>query len=185
MAYPQEDTAPVSKIKGPLEFSSSQIKFALFGYKDRKRTIFAKTSDTPFELLGYYPIELTKSSGSSLGFFWQLLDLFEKPIQSIMSLPFRREADTQDVERLVLLWQGLASKGDKLVIKEVFDRNAIDIAEAATVEDHWRSAISISPVIAECRRADIRNMRIRVSLWGCIAVLAVLIVLGVSITRPC
>ena len=147
----------------PLEFKYSDVKFAIFGYQNRKSAIVIKSDDAPLHLLGAYPIEAIEvSSQSCFEFFWNLIDFSGRSVHWIMSLPFGATPKNPGFQRLVLVWQGLATGDDKLEIKKILDRNAVDIAEAAMSEDYWRSVISASPVIAACWRAQNKNRRVRV-----------------------
>jgi hypothetical protein len=174
MAVPPRDKTQV-----PVELRHSDVKFAIFGYQNRRSVVSVKSEDAPLELLGFYPLEAIEiSTQGRLKFLWELLDLSSVPVHWIMSLPFRTETASTGSNQLVLVWQGLATRKDKLAIKKTLDRNAIDIAEGAMLADYWGTAISVSPVIAECRRAENKNRRVAVMMWICAAIL---IVLGLTV----
>jgi hypothetical protein len=173
--------SPPHKAKLPLELRHSGVKFAIFGYQNRRREVSVKSEDAPLELLGFYPLEAIEvSTQGRLKFLWELLDLSSVPVHWIMSLPFRTKPESPGSDQLVLIWQGLATRNDKLAIKKTLDRNAINIAEGTMLADYWGTAISVSPVIAECRRAENKNRRVGVTLWICAAIL---IVLWLTLTR--
>jgi hypothetical protein len=168
--------SPVTTMRPPLEFTHSEIKFAVFGHQNRRSAVFAKSADAPLELLGSYPLEAPEISSSGwLQSLWDLIDFFARPVQSIISSPFPVTTENSGSGRVILVWQGLATSDSKLSIKKIFDRNAIDITDAATRADYWHTAISIAPVIAECRRADQRNKRIRAIIWIGAAIILVLL----------
>jgi hypothetical protein len=164
--------------KAPLELENSGVDFAIFGHRDHKSVIAVKSGDAPLELLGSYPLEAIETSPlTTMGFLLGLLDVSTKPVHWIMSSPFSVALEKSQSDRLVLVWQGLATANDKLLIKKVLDRNALDIDEAAKSDDHWRCVMSASPVIAQCERAQVKNKRLRILLWMC-AVIIVLVALS-------
>ena len=179
-ASTDEPKLPPASTKAPLEVKHSDVKFAVFGSQDQRHVISLKSEDAPLELLGFYPLEAIEiSSKGRLMFLWELIDFSSKPVHWVMSLEFRLP-DSSVPDRLVLLWQGLATKDDKLAIKKVLDRHALDVAEATMRGDYWSSVISISSVIAECRRAEYKNKRVRTILWACATVL---IIVGFALVR--
>ena len=171
------DSTSTKALKPPIEVKHSQVQFAIFGYQNRKSAISVKSDNAPLELLGSYPLEeIEASPQSKVEFLWELIDFSSKPIHWAISLPFRSESEGRGSEQLVLVWQGMATNSDKVNIKKIFDRNAVDIAESTIGEDHWRAVISVSPVIAECWRAEHNNRRLRAILWACAAIIVALVV---------
>jgi hypothetical protein len=168
--------------KAPLEVKASGIRFAIFGYVDGKNAIVMRSDTASVELLGAYPLEaVDMSPHTRWGFLRDLIDVSQEPIQWMMSLPFLVPPRGPDSEQLVLVWQGLATGEDMLRIKRTLDRNALSIAEAVNAGDYWRGVIALSPIIAECGRANHRNR-----LWrAAIVVSAVLVALAASYLRPC
>jgi hypothetical protein len=75
--------------------------------------------------------------------------------------------------KLILVWQGLAKPADRIRIKGLFDRSAIDLGAAVRRGAHARSIIAVAPIIAQCRLAHKKNRIVRGMLLFVMAALLI------------
>jgi hypothetical protein len=163
----QSVLAVIDKSALPVEIECSQTKFAVFGELSRRNTVYIKSRNASIELLGSYPKESIETSGRNWILFIIdiIADLLGSCKQWVSSISFPTSKEDLATSRLVLVWEGVASKSDISRVKESLDRNAIDVSTAVNRGDISQAIISLAPVVAECGRINNRNKKIQIVIW--------------------